>query len=180
MLSSTAEPSWLETTTSPGRSRCVLRSGDAALLLEVVAHPPFAVDPDAWSSVGAQRRANCAVRVPVLVIGGGEAEAEGQLDGEAGRQPAAAAGARRAARPARPSAAGSAPSRRRTPPARRAKKMPIQASRKRCPGRGACARRGPRRRDQQRGRRASRRGSTSISGVGELGRELSGDRRCAK
>src|SRR4051794_14998177 len=58
---------------------------DAALLLEVVPHPPFAVDPDA-------RRVDLAgelpVGIPMLVVRGGEADAERELNGEGRSEPA--------------------------------------------------------------------------------------------
>jgi hypothetical protein len=50
---------------------------------EVVAETPIVIHPDAMSGRDAtDRRGEISVAVPVLVVGGGECEAEGELRGE--------------------------------------------------------------------------------------------------
>ena len=60
--------------------------GQAALGFQVVAQTPVAIDPDAM--ILRQRVGEGPIAVPMLVVDGGEGEAQGHLHGEAGSQPA--------------------------------------------------------------------------------------------
>src|ERR1019366_3698117 len=60
----------------------------SAVGFEIEAQAPFAIDPDAMARRGAaQRFGKLAVAIPMLIIDGGERQAKGQLEGEAGGQP---------------------------------------------------------------------------------------------
>ena len=180
VLSSTAEPSWLDTTTSPGRRRWVFAKGDAALLLEVVAHAPFAIDPNTGR---VDLAGELTVGVPVLIVGGGEAEAERELDGEGGSEPAGGKSGNEEGngRGDRQQVAGGAGVE--NGEARGRRRCRSRRAGSGCRGRGACARRGWPRRAGAPGKTIQQAWIDEHRGIGEfrgeslkaVGREVAGE-----
>ena len=71
-----------------GAEVLALFGGQGVIGFQVVAQAPVVVHPDAMARGGvADGGGESAVAVPVLVVGGGQAEADGELDGEGGGEP---------------------------------------------------------------------------------------------